>query len=56
MNDLKILKISDGRCHFCLSSAGDVERLIAGQSAFICDECVERCRTALGASPVEEKP
>jgi hypothetical protein len=50
------LKIFDGRCQFCLSSAGDVERLIAGKSASICNECVELCRAALGDSPPEEKP
>lgn len=53
MDDLKIFT---ARCQFCGSSADDVRRLIAGHSAFICDECVERCRTALSAAPVAEKP
>lgn len=50
------LKICNGRCQFCLRSAGDGKRVIAGDSAFICDECVERCHAALRASPTEEKP
>jgi hypothetical protein len=50
------LKIFDGRCQFCLRGASEVHRLIAGNSASICDECVERCLTALRASPGEEKP
>jgi hypothetical protein len=50
------LKIFNGRCQFCLGTASDVKRLIAGNSAFICDECVERCHTALRTSPAEAKP
>ena len=44
------LKISEGRCQFCHRSAGDVQRLIAGDSAFICDECVQACSTLLNPS------
>jgi hypothetical protein len=50
------LKISDGRCQFCRRSAGEVKQLIAGDSAFICDDCVKLCVTALHTSPSEEKP
>jgi ClpX C4-type zinc finger len=31
------------RCSFCNKKQDDVRRLIAGPSAFICDECVEVC-------------
>ena len=37
------LKISEGRCQFCHRNGNDVSRLIAGDSAFICDECVNAC-------------
>ena len=30
-------------CSFCGKSAGDAGRIIAGISAYICDECVEMC-------------
>ena len=50
------LKIFDARCQFCLRSAGDGQQLISGNSASICGECVERCRTVLSAEPAQEKP
>jgi ATP-dependent Clp protease ATP-binding subunit ClpX len=31
------------RCSFCNKSRQEVQTLIAGQGAFICDECVEVC-------------
>lgn len=37
---MSTLKISDGRCQFCHRTAGNVKRLIAGDSAFICEDCV----------------
>ena len=30
-------------CSFCAKSQHDVQRLIAGPSVYICDECVELC-------------
>ena len=30
-------------CSFCGKPAGDARRIIAGISAYICDECVEMC-------------
>ncbi len=50
------LKIFNGRCQFCLRGDDEVSRLIAGKSASICDDCVERCRAALHDSPAEKKP
>lgn len=41
------LKISEGRCQFCHRVASDVPRLIAGDSAFICSDCVESCSALL---------
>ena len=32
------------RCSFCGKSQQQVKHLIAGPSAFICDECVELCQ------------
>ena len=31
------------RCSFCGKSLGEVENLIAGPTAYICNECVEIC-------------
>ncbi|MFZ1989027.1 MAG: ClpX C4-type zinc finger protein [Alphaproteobacteria bacterium] len=35
-------------CSFCGKSQHQVRRLIAGPTAFICDECVPRCETIIG--------
>ena len=36
------------RCSFCGKSQDDVERLIAGRNAYICNECVELCLNVMG--------
>jgi AAA+ superfamily predicted ATPase len=41
------LKISEGRCQFCHGTGSDVRRLIAGDSAFICEECAKACTELL---------
>ena len=46
------LKVSEGRCQFCHRTASDVRRLIVGDSAFICDECVQACVLIL--NPVDQ--
>lgn len=51
-NAVTDFKISSGRCHFCHRSAGDGEQLIAGDSAFICSDCVRACAALL--EPAEE--
>jgi hypothetical protein len=35
------------RCSFCGRAATDVGRLVAGASAYICDECVTQCVAVL---------
>jgi hypothetical protein len=52
------LKISEGRCQFCHRNANDVQQLIAGDSAFICDECVQACVSLLKplAQASEQEP
>ena len=35
------------RCSFCNKSQGEVRQLIAGPGVFICDECVEVCRSII---------
>ena len=35
-------------CSFCGKSQYDVKKLIAGTSAFICDECIELCNEIIG--------
>ena len=41
------LKISEGRCQFCHRNGSDVRRLVMGDSAFICEECVQACMSLL---------
>ena len=40
---LKIQREYTLSCSFCGKRQEDVRRLVAGQNAFICDECVELC-------------
>ena len=35
------------RCSFCRRSAEDVERLVSGTSAYICDTCIAACVAVL---------
>lgn len=35
------------RCSFCGKSQGQVERILSGPNAYICNECVELCSTLL---------
>jgi hypothetical protein len=35
------------RCSFCRRSAGEVERLVSGARAYICDACVTACVAVL---------
>jgi ATP-dependent protease Clp ATPase subunit len=39
------------RCSFCGKSESEVEKLIAGASAYICDVCVGSCNRILDAMP-----
>lgn len=46
------MEVSDGKeftCSFCGKVPKDVERVIAGPNANICDECVELSRDIIGA-------
>lgn len=49
------LKVSEGRCQFCHRTADDVPRLISGDSAFICSDCVESCSALLQSAEGEAK-
>ncbi len=48
------------RCSFCRRSAAEVDRLVAGASAYICDACISRCVAVLeqhgGAAPGARRP
>ena len=39
------------RCSFCGRRADDVERLVAGAAAYICDDCVTKCVSVLEQHP-----
>ena len=51
------LRITAGRCAFCHRTEGDGLSLLAGEAAYICNECVERCNVLLraGGAPPEEQ-
>ena len=40
-------KMEENRCSFCGKSADEVDRLIAGPDAFICNECIELCSSII---------
>ena len=44
------------RCSFCGKSQSQVQRLIAGNDAYICDECVRLCLSILGEELEEDYP
>ena len=45
------------RCSFCGKTQGQVDRMIAGRGAYICNECVNLCGEILGESfvPVQKQ-
>ena len=43
------------RCSFCGKPQSMVNRLIAGNGSFICDECVRMCMTIIGETPAPEE-
>jgi hypothetical protein len=47
---MPLLNISNGRCQFCHSKGDDDDKIVAGDSAFICEDCVNRCVQLFGAS------
>ena len=44
------------RCSFCGKTKDEVQRLIAGPGAFICDECVVLCERVLSEDPTSSFP
>ena len=52
MRRLSLPKKKDNKttsCSFCKKSQGEVKRLVAGHSAFICDECIDSCQNVIDA-------
>ncbi|MCI0421956.1 MAG: cell division protein FtsH, partial [Acidobacteria bacterium] len=49
------LKISEGRCQFCHHAGSDIKQLIAGDSAFICSDCVQACAALLHPVTAEQQ-
>src|SRR5579863_10280894 len=39
------------RCSFCGKRHRDVRWMVAGQDAYICDECVQLCTDSIGGEP-----
>lgn len=53
---LKKASITSGalRCSFCNKSQREVKKLIAGPTAFVCDECVDICREIIAEDLAQE--
>jgi hypothetical protein len=47
---MTMLMVSAGRCQFCHRTDGDVARIFAGDSGYICEECVRTCAKLLTPS------
>src|SRR5579863_10490836 len=47
VDPMTMLMVSAGRCQFCHRTDGDVARIFAGDSGYICDECVKSCAKLL---------
>jgi hypothetical protein len=43
-------------CSFCGRDAAQVDRLVPGASAHICDDCITKCLDILERYPVEARP
>jgi ATP-dependent Clp protease ATP-binding subunit ClpX len=43
------------RCSFCNKAQNDVRKLIAGPTAFICDECVDVCKDIVADDKADDK-
>ena len=44
------------RCSFCGKPQALVNRLIAGNGSYICDECVRMCMSVIGELPADSRP
>jgi hypothetical protein len=44
---MTLIMVAAGRCQFCHRTAGDVAHVLAGDSSFICNECVQKCAAML---------
>jgi hypothetical protein len=50
------LNVAFGRCQFCHAQASQDDLIIAGDSAFICDDCVRKCARLLEEQPQAAQP
>src|ERR1700733_2919877 len=53
---MTLITVSAGRCQFCHRTADDVAHILAGDSGFICDECVRTCAALLETQASVEAP
>lgn len=49
------MQVEKNRCSFCGKSADEVDRLIAGPDAFICNECVDLCSSIIERENIHER-
>ncbi len=48
------MEFEENRCSFCGKSANEVDRLIAGPDAFICNECIDLCASIIDRENLTE--
>ena len=44
------------RCSFCDKSQKEVDKIVAGPSVYICDECIELCNNIIEEEREKDKP
>ena len=47
---MSLISVSAGRCQFCHAAGSDAGRIIAGDSGFICEGCVQACAALLSTN------
>jgi hypothetical protein len=51
---MSLIQVAAGRCQFCHQTSEDVAQILAGDSGFICNECVEKCARLLAPRPKQD--
>lgn len=50
---MNTIALSHWRCQFCHGATSESARIVAGDSGFICEACIQRCVAALGEQPAD---
>lgn len=50
----KVLSSKVLRCHFCTRKSTEVKKMIAGNYAYICNECIAECVNILAGLKLDD--